>query len=816
MAKRKTNVTRPLVAWTLIVKADTDEEAPLLSQALASINGYVDEIFIQLNAPKGKAISQTIRQIAETYTKEVFTYQWTGNFVDARNDIFSKVPKKFDWIGWMDTDDTVDNPEMIQPVIAIMPKDVNGISLLYDYEHDDYGNTTVSLLTNRIVRNNNTFTWKSSIDDDEVSVHEALTAKISTRSVYNDEIKLVHHADGKKRQASLIRNIKLLQDMYNRHKKKGIVDPRILYYLATHYFDAGQYDMTLDLLIEYLKLSGWSEERSDANYYIGNILSKRGKDKEVTAKRAYLEALGENPNNLKAYIGLAELDSKNERYDQAIEWLEKGNAIKVGVTKIVRHEDKYELYRLLAQSYANVGGKKLEDALKYANKALKLHTFDENAKENRDLIANLVKHRDDQRAAFRLIKKLESEKADVLPLIDSLPKDLQDTIPVVDARQRHTPPTKWGKKSIVIYVGQSPLGIWGPWSMNEGGVGGSEEAVIRLSEELCKAGWDVTVFGCPGERAGDFVVCRKEGKKKHIEGIVHWKQYWEMNAKDEFNILISWRAIHFYDYKFKAKKKYVWFHDIVPEEEITTDRIKHFDKAIFVSKYHSDRPEFKAIPNKKKFISANGIDPAEFVDKGLKRDKHRCVYMSANERGLEVLLEVWPDVKKAIPDATLDAYYGWHSYDAINRDNPERMLWKQKMIKKMKDLPGVTERGRVGQADLHKEIFKAGIFAYPCTFPEVSCITAMKAQAGGAIPVTSDFANLKDIIHYGDQVPFHLEKWKDSEEWQDQDIERYKKRLIGWLQYPEKQDRIRKEMMTWAVKNLTWKKVAEQWTEEMS
>ena len=181
--------------------------------------------------------------------------------------------------------------------------------------------------------------------------------------------------------------------------------------------------------------------------------------------------------------------------------------------------------------------------------------------------------------------------------------------------------------------------------------------------------------------------------------------------------------------------------------------------------------------------------------------------MSANERGLRILLDIWPDVKKAVPKATLDAYYGWNSFDAINRDNPERMAWKASMITKMKELNGVTERGRIGQDDLHKEIFKSGIFAYPCAFPEVSCITAMKAQAAGAIPVTSDYANLKDIIHYGDKVPMG--------DFEDADIERYKQHLISWLLYPEKQEAVRNKMMKWARTNLTWQKVAEDWNAEM-
>ena len=282
-----------------------------------------------------------------------------------------------------------------------------------------------------------------------------------------------------------------------------------------------------------------------------------------------------------------------------------------------------------------------------------------------------------------------------------------------------------------------------------------------------------------------------------------------MNAEDTFDVLISWRAAHFFDYEFKARKRYLWLHDIVPKEEFTPERIKNFDRAIFVSQYHADRPEFVMIPDSKKFVSSNGITPSDFTkyDNKFQRDPHRMLYMSANERGLRILYQIWPDIKKAVPDATLDVYYGWESFDAINRDNPQLMYWKASMQDQANKLQGVTERGRVGQDEINQEIFKSGILAYPCTFPEVSCITLMKAQAGGAIPVTSDFAVMTDTADFGEQVPMN--------QFEDKDIERYKKTLISWLKFPNKQDYIRQNMMEESRLRFDWKSVAEKWSNEL-
>lgn len=129
------------------------------------------------------------------------------------------------------------------------------------------------------------------------------------------------------------------------------------------------------------------------------------------------------------------------------------------------------------------------------------------------------------------------------------------------------------------------------------------------------------------------------------------------------------------------------------------------------------------------------------------------------------------------------------------------------MQQRAKELPGVTERGRIGQDKLNEEIFKSGIFAYPCTFPEVNCITSQKAMAGGAIPVTSDFAVLDDIIEFGEKV--HL----------GEDIEAFKREylevLIWWLKHPDEQEKARRKMMTWARSKFDWRYTAKQWSEEM-
>lgn len=752
----------------MIVQGNDQKIAPKLQAALGSISGYVDYIGIQLNAPKGKKIHPEIRKIAEVYGDLVYDYEWTGNFVTARNHLMEKMPKSLDWLGFMDHDDTWFNPELIQPIVNKTALNVHGIYLLYDYDHDEFGNVVTQHWVTRLVRNDGSFRWKSSIDDDEVSVHETLVATRNVESYGEGAMKIIHHTDAQHSIDSLQRNVELLREMYKRQQKKGKVDPRILYYLATHLYDYGEFNACMDLLIEYLQFSGWNEERSMAHLYIGMIL-KHSRGEIIKARTAYLMAIGEDPNNENAWLELARLEFEDKRYTEAVSFLHIGTGIKREITPLVKFNNQWQMYALMAECLVNIGGTRIDEAHKWIQKALDKRPFDKEIQLAREKIVFLQKQRDDMRATTRLLRKLEDGEQDkVLPFLDNLPKDLRDSQPVVAAHLRHDKPAKWLGNSIVFYVGDSSLGQWGPWSLNETGIGGSEEAVIRMTQGLVKKGWNITVFGTPGNKAG------------LIDGVT-WKQYWEINPNDEYNILISWRQPAFFDVPWKARKKYLWLHDVMPEGDFTKERIKHIDKVIFVSDYHAGRPEFSLVPKRKKFISGNGIVSNDFkrlTAQPPKRNPNRLIYTSANERGLRILYDIWPDIKKAVPKATLDSYYGWESFDAINRTNPERMAWKASMLLKVKKLDGVTMHGRISQDKLNEELFKSGIWAYPSFFPEVSCISAMKAQASGAMPVTSNFANLKNVVFYGEQV--------DMGKFEEPDIEHYKKRLIAALLYPEK------------------------------
>lgn len=126
---------------------------------------------------------------------------------------------------------------------------------------------------------------------------------------------------------------------------------------------------------------------------------------------------------------------------------------------------------------------------------------------------------------------------------------------------------------------------------------------------------------------------------------------------------------------------------------------------------------------------------------------HSVGYFSAYYRGLECLLDMWLDIRSAVPDATLDVYYGWESWTSLEGEDAffHRMEQKFKDFKKH----GVTVHGRVSHEELAKAMKEIQVWAYPTEFPEIHCITALKAQEARCFPVVTNVAALKETVQSG-------------------------------------------------------------------
>lgn len=181
--------------------------------------------------------------------------------------------------------------------------------------------------------------------------------------------------------------------------------------------------------------------------------------------------------------------------------------------------------------------------------------------------------------------------------------------------------------------------------------------------------------------------------------------------------------------------------------------------------------------------------------------QHTLFWGSSYDRGLDILLFMWPDIIAKYPDAKLHITYGWNLFDALRGGNPERLQWKQN-VEKMMQQPGIIHWGRVGKERLKEIRQQCGIWAYPTYFPEINCITALECQQDGVVPVTMDDFALSETAKSGVLIKGKIEKLEVQEGFKKQLIE-----LMGdskrWQELANKG----KEF----VKEYEWQKLAPQW-----
>src|SRR6185369_4325748 len=231
-------------------------------------------------------------------------------------------------------------------------------------------------------------------------------------------------------------------------------------------------------------------------------------------------------------------------------------------------------------------------------------------------------------------------------------------------------------------------------------------------------------------------------------------------------------------------------------EMLTDDRLDKIDHVVVLSEWQKARfARLYSAAKAKLTLIRNGIgmfDPdtdedryAEARARTFAQRKPRLVYSSSADRGLDVLVGLWPQIRERVPDAELHIFYGFNVLDAVARQNPPLQDFKRGLLAMIEEQggekAGIFLRGRVGQRELADEMGKARVWAYPTAFLETSCIGAMEARAAGLPIVTSDLAALRETVgEHGVRVTWAAdedEPFNQSQEYAEQFVYRIEQLL---------------------------------------
>jgi glycosyltransferase involved in cell wall biosynthesis len=271
-------------------------------------------------------------------------------------------------------------------------------------------------------------------------------------------------------------------------------------------------------------------------------------------------------------------------------------------------------------------------------------------------------------------------------------------------------------------------------------VGGSETAALRLAQALKRLGENVQI-------------------------ITNTDQL-DQHQCDVFICVRRWQVFH--NAIYPGKRNYLWCTDdsnqpfLKPLEDpqIANPIYNRLDGVILLSHYAAQRwISTLNVPVNKIILTTNGIPLHRFQPHPgkLSARKPHAYYSSTPFRGLEYLLQAWPFVQKAVPEAQL------HICSSMNVYNPEGKEDSNfsHLYEKAKGLPGVQYYGSLSQFDLRNVAQHCRVLAYPCVFPETSCIVAMEAMAAGCVVVSTALGALPETAWQNPLVPI-ADGWLDQ------------------------------------------------------
>ena len=427
------------------------------------------------------------------------------------------------------------------------------------------------------------------------------------------------------------------------------------------------------------------------------------------------------------------------------------------------------------------------------------------------------------RALLAILQRIKDERK-LKAALDCLPRVVASRSAIVSFRNTRFVKETSSGRDLVISCGNT-VHEWNPEMLKtkgKGFVGGAEEAVINLSRELAKLGWNVTVYNnCGNKPIRDLVTYYDHnGVKAHQ--IVTYRPFWERNFRDKQDVVILWRFPRPLDTPINAAKIFMDLHDTVETDEFTPARLRRLTKVFVKSQFH--RSLFPNIPDNKIAVIPNGIDLSLLESNPpIRKDPYLIINTSSADRSMDVLPRLFKEVKRHVPQAKLQWAYGWEVYQADRYKHKEEAETKRRWMKKTQkemDEAGIETLGKLTQAEVGRLYQRASILAYPTEFAEIDCISVKKAQAAGCLPIVTDFGALlesspfgwkvhstktKDTWNRPDQIHFGLEDEHSQQEWVDL--------CIKALQSGAPSDGA--AMKKWS-RQFEWNRIAAQWNDVLT
>ena len=286
------------------------------------------------------------------------------------------------------------------------------------------------------------------------------------------------------------------------------------------------------------------------------------------------------------------------------------------------------------------------------------------------------------------------------------------------------PAPRPGKLDIILACGDTRE-VWNPDLVEAKGIGGSETAACDWARGMVARGHRVRVY-------------TRCGEAKVYDGV----EYLPTATLDgaSADVCIAWRNPALLA-RCSAPVQFVWAHDTSVHGAWSTHQV------IALSQWHREgllksdpqlRPEnIRVIPS--------AIRIEDFTGE-IERRPHAAVCMSAHERHLLALIDLWPRIRKEVPDATLDLFFGYDEWKKLTSSFYADQIRYFDRKRPMLEAMGITFHPRLSPKEVAKKMLSASVWLYPTNWPECWPAVAAQAQAAGLYSVTTGIAGVPEMF----------------------------------------------------------------------
>lgn len=332
---------------------------------------------------------------------------------------------------------------------------------------------------------------------------------------------------------------------------------------------------------------------------------------------------------------------------------------------------------------------------------------------------------------------------------------------------------------------------------NERGLGGSESGFVKTVEYLRKLGHEVHAF-----------TQAKISNQIAPDGSI-WNNVGAFDKKEPYDVVYSLRHREIFEERPNAKLTVLFLADT---ESIGLGQFVYdgrIDLVTSVSCWQGKKiADEETIHGDNMLYSSNGVEGEGRIGFDLSvKEPGRCMFTATPERGLENLLNVWPEIKRRVSYASLhlfSSFKGWGVSDEENTTMAGALYAKASVLE------GITNHVHTAPWAIVEELKRADAYIYPSDFRETCCMSVLEGMFYGVIPVTTSLAALQEkvingvtgfaIPPYGASTAKYLNMFTD--------------RVVEVLTAHESRKKVMRENCMKYAEQFTYEKLVRQWADE--